>query len=165
MSDKSNILKIILEWIIRLLGSSNKTQNSSESANSNSGWYSNSDTTIKAKAIKRELTEVAKKVIEEEAVNLGMNYVSMLRRLNPKQKEFVLKMAEIKALKVSELTFEETLIVGDLVNEAAKLNLEITKELNEFWNKFGAVVSKIGTQFAKIGIRTITRTLTAGILG
>ena len=168
MSDKSNFLQMILEMIIRLLGLSNKTQNSSESQNNNSESYSNKEesnqsTKITLEAVKKEVTGVAKKIIEEEAVGLARKYSSMLKRLNPKQKEFVLKMAELKAIDKSRLTLEESLVVGDLINEAAKLNLKITEELNTFWNKFGAVAAKMGNKFAEIGIRTIVKTLTAGI--
>lgn len=151
MSDKSNFWQNLWEIIIRLLGSLTKTQNSSESDKNNSP--------LSLDQAKSELESIAKEFIEQKAVELGSEYISMLRTLNPLQKEFVLKMAVIKSIDKSELTLEETLELGDLINEAAKLNLQITEELSSFWNKFGSITLEITERVANIGVRVAARTL------
>ena len=151
MSDKSNFWLMLLSLITRLLGLSNKTPNSSTSGDSNSP--------LSLEEAKSEVKDIAKDFIEKKAIELGTEYISMLRSLNPKQKEFALKMAVLKAVDKSELTLEETLELGDLINEAARLNLEITSELSSFWNKFGSVTAEILEKVANIGVRVAARTL------
>lgn len=151
MTDKKSFWRKLWEIIIQLFASSNKTQNSSDSAGSNSE--------PSLDQAKNEIKDIARDFIEEKAVELGTEYLSMLKSLNPKQKDFVMKLSVIQAVDKSELTLEESMELGDMINEAAALNLEITEELSSFWSKFGDIAKEVAGKFADVGIRVAAKTL------
>ena len=151
MSEQKSFWQKLWELVIQLFQSSTKTPNYSESQKNNSD--SSSD------QVKSELKQIARDFIEQKAVQLGSDYISMLKSLSPKQKDFVMKMSIIKSIDKSELTLEETLELGDMLNEAARLNLEITDEMSSFWSKFGDITSEVVGKFAEVGIRVAAKTL------
>ena len=87
----------------------------------------------------------------------------MLIKLDPKQKEYVLKMAYLKTLDMSEMSAEEIMSVGDVSVEASELGLEISGDIDAFWSKFGSVVSEIGSKFQDVATKVISSSL-IGIL-
>jgi hypothetical protein len=110
-----------------------------------------------------QVREEVKNFIEQKAVQLGTYYLEMFKKLNPKQRDFVLKMATIKAFNYDDLTLEEKLYVGDMLQQASTLNIEITNEVTEFWNKFTDIAKQVALTFADIGIKIAVKLLTAYI--
>lgn len=153
MSKEKSIWSKIWDLIMELLSSSTRTQNSTDPQ------PTLSETSSAAKTIKDFVKEEARVILEEKAADLAVSFGAMLENLSPKQKEYVKKIAILKAAETSELTFEEVLALGDVLNEAQKLQIEITEELGTFWNKVGAIAKEVAVKTGQVGFKLAARTL------
>jgi len=153
MSKEKSIWSKIWGLIMELFASSTKTQNSTEAQ------QQPSETSSAAETIKGFVKEEARVLLEEKAADLALSFGSMLENLSPKQKEYVKKIAVLKASETSELTFDEVLALGDVLNEAQALQIEITEELASFWNKVGAIAKEVAIKTGQFGFKMAARTL------
>lgn len=147
MSTKEINWKKVWDWIIQFLESLIKTQNSTGQQPKQSETLSDATKTV------------ATQFLENKGLELYDEYRTMLESLSPKQKELVKKMAVIKSVNISELTLEESIELGDMVNEAANLNLEINKEVSKFWSKVGSIAKDAAVTFGEYGVKTAARAL------
>jgi hypothetical protein len=108
---------------------------------------------------KSEAEDVAKEFLITKAPSLVAKYKNLGDSLEPKQAEYVKRMTYIRSVDAADLDLDESIELGDYINEAANLGLEISKELNEFWNEFGEVVSEAAEKFVDIGAKVLSKTL------
>ena len=138
-----------------LLRSSNKTQNSTDPQQQPSETLSESP----SQQIKDFFEGEAKDFIENEAALVAIEYGSMLSKLSPLQQEYVNKIAIIKAAETSELTFDEILALGDILNECQRMQIEITSELSSFWTKIGDLTKEAGAKAGKFGFKLAAKAI------
>lgn len=142
--------------ILRLLGSLTKTQNSTDN-------QQNSSSQSLGNELKNASKDIATEFLTEQAASLVGKYGAMLRSLSPKQKDYVIRIAYLKSVNPSELNLDEILELGEAINKAASLGVEINNELNQFWNEVFSIVKQAGEKFVDIGTRALSSTL-LGIL-
>lgn len=153
MTEETNIWKKILAWIMELLGSLNKTQNSNDQP------LKPSTTSSASQTIKDFVKDEAKSILEEKAAVLALQFGSMLEKLSPVQREYVKKIAILKAADTTELTFDEVMELGEVLNQAQKLQITITSELSDFWSKVGAIAKEVAIKTGEIGFKLAARSL------
>lgn len=153
MSEQQSFWQKIWNLIQELLRSSTKTPNSSEQPQQPSAQLSAAET------IKDFVKEEAISFVEDKAVGLIAEYGNMLGSLSPKQKEYVKKVAILKASETSELTFDEVLELGDIIIECQKLQIEISEELSTFWNKVGFMAKEIAIKTGQVGFKLAAKSL------
>ena len=151
MSKQKSIWQKILELIMELLGSSTKTPSSSEPL------LPPSETSSASETVKDFLKEEARALLEEKAVGLIADFGDMINTLSTKQQEYVKKIAILKAAETTELTFDEVLELGEVLNECQKLQIEITEELSSFWNKVGFIAKEVATKAGQVGVKLAAR--------
>jgi len=156
MSDKSSFWKKLWTVIVQLFKSLGQNQSGTNiPPNSSTGQSVDQPSDI----LKETAKDVAAEFLASKAAGLVSKYGSMLDSLDPKQKEYALRMAELKSVNPSQLNLEETIELGEAINEAAKLRVEINHELNSFWSEVFDVVGEAAEKFANVGIRILSRTL------
>ena len=153
MTEETSIWKKIWALIMELLGSLSKTQNSSDQPQKPSTTLSASQT------IKDFVKDEAKIILEQKAADLALQFGGMLEKLSPVQREYVKKIAILKSADKSELTFDEVLELGEVLNEAQKLQITITDELSDFWSKVGAIAKEVAIKTGELGFKLAARSL------
>jgi len=147
MTKEKSIWAKIWDLIMQLLGSSNKTQKQSDKQQSSSETLSG------------HLKSEAEDFVKEKALGLASDFGAMFAKLSPKQKEYVKKVAILKAIPEDDLSMEEILVLGDVVNDCLELQIEITEELSSFWNKVGALAKETAGKFAEVGIKLAAKSV------
>lgn len=109
--------------------------------------------------IKGFVKEEARVILEEKAAGLIVSFGKMLENLGPKQKEYVKKIAILKAAETSELTFDEIIALGEVLNECQSLQVEITEELSSFWSKVGDIAKEVALKTGEFGFKLAAKTL------
>lgn len=109
--------------------------------------------------IKSFIKDETASFLENKAVGLIASYGNMLEKMSPKQKEYVKKVAVLKAAETSELTFDEILELGEVLNECQKLQIEISAELSSFWSKIGDISKEVSLNFAQVGMKVAAKAL------
>ena len=153
MTKETNIWKKIWALITELLGSLIKTQNSNDQQLVPSTVSSASQT------IKDFVKDEAKTILEEKAAGLALSFGSMLGKLTPVQREYVKKIAILKAAQTTELTFDEILELGEILNQAQKLQITITSELSGFWSKVNDIAKEVAIKTGQVGFKLAARSL------
>lgn len=153
MSKERSIWQQILDLIMSLLNSSKTTNSSSEQQ------PKQSETSSAAETIKDFVKDEARDLLENKAADLALSFGNMLENLSPKQREYVKKIAILKAAETSELTMKEVLELGDLLTEAQELQIEITEELSNFWTKVGAIAKEVAIKTGQVGFKLAARSL------
>lgn len=161
MSDKSSFWKKIWEAILQFFASLSQNQ-------SGTGKQPISSTEPlgerASEAFKDTAKELAADFLANKASGLISKYGNMLDSLDPKQKEYAIRMAYLKSVDPTQLSLEETIELGNAINEAARLRVEINEELNSFWSEVFDVVSEAAEKFAEVGVKVLSTTLIGLIL-
>jgi len=116
------------------------------------------------KTAKKELTEVALETVTTRGLGLLDQYSQMLEDLGPLEKEYVLKLAILKATPMEELTTEELIELGEESIRVSELGIEISETLTSFWSQFKAVCLELFEQFKDIGAKVLASSLVAVLL-
>jgi hypothetical protein len=144
----SRILDLIVKW---LEGSSTKTVNS------------NVTQPQLSEPLSGLIKEVGADYLAEKAGDLTSKYLDMLGGLSEVQRDYAYHIAILKAAESSELTMEEILELGDVINKCSELGITISEELSSFWNEFGYVAKEVGKRAANYGFKIGAKAL-AGYL-
>lgn len=157
MNDNQSFLKKVVTWIgslIKALFTSEQKPTQSEPLSDplKSDLDPDEDLIKGAK-------EIAGDFVANKAGELVAEYGDMLHGMSQDQKEYLYRMAILKSTPTSELTLKETIELGDELNKAAKLNLKITQEISNFWNKFFSVLMDIVQKFAEISVKVLAKIL------
>ena len=153
MTEETNIWKKIWALITELLSSLITTQNS------NAQPLVPSTTSSASQTIKDFVKDEAKTLLEEKAAGLALSFGSMLGKLTPVQREYVKKIAILKAAQTTELTFDEILELGEILNQAQKLQITITSELSGFWSKVSDIAKEVAIKTGQVGFKLAARSL------
>lgn len=113
---------------------------------------------------KKELSEAAFEAVTQKGLSLLDGYKDMLNKLDPIQKEYVLKLAVLKATPMEELTTEELLELGEESIRVSELGIEISETLTSFWSQFKEFCVELFDQFKDIGARVLSTSLMAVLL-
>jgi hypothetical protein len=108
--------------------------------------------------------ELASTFINENAATLAVEYADMVSSLGPKEKELAGKIAIVKSTETDEMSLDEVMEYNDLLNECAKLNMEISEELSDFWGKIADLAKEASTKFVDITVKVASKALIAAIL-
>lgn len=156
MSDKSNFWKILWTAIVQFFASLSQNQ-----SGTNTQQNSSTEPLVDqaSDAFKETAKNVAADFIANKAAGLVSKYGDMLDSLDPIQKEYALRMAYLKSIKPKDLNLEETIELGEAINEAARLRVEINEELNNFWSEVFDVISEGAEKFAEVGVRILSTAL------
>ena len=163
MSEQQSFWKKIWEVILRFLESLNRTQSSTDKPSNSSEERSQKENSI-SDVLKGTAKDVATDFLANKASGLISKYGSMIDNLNPKQKEYVIRMAYLKSVDTSVLTLKELLELGDAINQAAALGVEINDELNSFWSEVFSCVEEAAGKFADVGVKVLSKSLIGFLL-
>lgn len=152
-------LSAILKFFQSILSSGT---GSSQTAKSPSESSSQSLKDI-AQEAKKDLTEVAIEAVTDKGLSLITKYTEMLNNLTPQQKEYVVRLAALKAAPIEEMTAEELLELGEENIMLSDLGIEISETLDSFWSQFKEAVVELAKQFKDIGTKVLSQSL-MGIL-
>jgi hypothetical protein len=117
-----------------------------------------------AEEAKSQLTELAVEAVTEKGLSLALEYTAMLNKLDPKQKEYVVRLAALKAAPIEEMSAEELLELGEENIKLSELGIEVSETLDSFWSQFKEVVVEIAGQFKDIGAKLISTSLMGVLL-
>ena len=147
MTEEKSIWSKIWDLIMALLNSSTKTQSQSETPLPSSETLSG--------LLKSE----AESFLKEKAAGVALQFGDMLASLSPKQQEYVKKVAILKAANEDELSFDEVLALGEILNECLALQIEITEDLSNFWTKVGDLAKETAGKFAEVGLKLAAKSI------
>ena len=74
---------------------------------------------------------------------------------------YIKHIAILKATKVEELSLDEVIELGEVLSEAARLGLEVSKEVNEFWE----VVSDTTRAICSVTVGVATKVVAKMVVG
>ena len=165
----NSLMKVVLRLIQSFSSSSNNETSSlpttlSQSESSSTEPQQKSELEIAVDAAKKELSGIAIETVTEHGMGLLSKYSSMLSSIDPKQKEYVLNMAILKSADISKMTGKELCELGEVSVKLSELGLEISDELDEFWSKFGEVVSELGEKLQGVATKVISTSLIGVLL-
>ena len=147
MTEQQNFWDKLLGIIVALLSSLIKTASLNGTQQPQSQTPSGAAKTI--------VTEF----LQNKALGLFQQYKTTFKNLNKEQKEFVYNMSILKAADISELDFDEVIQLGEVINRCSELNIVITKELSEFWDKVGSIAKDAAIKSTEIRIKMAAKAL------
>lgn len=141
MTEQPSIWQRILALIIQLLQSSTKTPNLTETQPQLS------------EPLSGLIKEVGADYVAGKATELTTKYIDMLSSLSDVQKDYAYHIAILKTAETSQLSMEEIIELGEVINKCSELGITISEELTSFWNEFGYVAKEITSRAASYGIK------------
>lgn len=153
-------LSAILKFFQSILSSGTE---SSQTAKNHSESSSQSLKEI-AQEAKKDLTEVALEAVTGKGLSLITQYTDMLNDLTPQQKDYVVRLAALKAAPIEEMTAEELLVLGEENIQLSELGIKITETLDSFWSQFKEAVVELASQFKDIGTKVLSQSLMGVLL-
>jgi hypothetical protein len=155
MSSKENPWKKILNFIVTLISQLFKSPLTSETLSSSLIAQSDNPRDL----LETVVTATATDFLMTKAPGLIAEFKGMIDKLGPKEKELITKLAILKSIDPSELTFEEVIEQGELLNEVTTLNAEIAEDLGKFWGRVSEIVKETTQKFVDIGSKIASKTI------
>lgn len=166
--NKKSIWQIILDFIINLLTSTTETKNDKPIKDDDeTEEIHKKDVTdsIKKSDIFDDMTEVAKDEIKKEGTKLLIKHGEYLAGLTDAQREYAIEIAYLKSVNdLSTLSFKELKEYRKHASKALELGIEVSEEMNSFWNDFLESIKSLLKVVGEIGAKSLATALKVIIL-
>lgn len=112
-----------------------------------------------------QIEKEVKDSIIREGSHLLLKHGKYLAGLSKEQKEYAVHIAYLKSIKnISTFSFKELKEYSTINSKAIELGIDVSKEMNEFWNDFGNAVKIIFDKSVELSFKSIAVALKASIL-
>lgn len=169
MADGKSFWDFIIEFIKRLFGKDLTTPKDPAAATTtilkkpdqSTGDYLKTVTNDALADMKQETRDA----IVAETTKLLLNHGKTLMGMTEVQKEYAVHVAMLKSIETfDKLSYIELKEYRDVASKTLELGIQVTVEVNNFWNDFGDAVKKVLGVATEIGARAAATAIKALIL-